>query len=255
MRPAWDAADYAANSSMQLTLAADFLYRIAIDPIARVLDVGCGDGRVTALIGATDVTGVDASAAMIDAARMRSPTGRFVVADARELPFEAMFDVAVSCTALHWITEGHADALASIRRALVRGGRFCATFPGAGNMAALTAAALDVCARPGWHGYFDGFDFPWFFPTTEVYEPLLTDAGFVIDRLELVPRDVTHAGIAGLSGWIRTTWMPYTERLPAASRQGWIDEVAGRYAAVAPPGDDGLVHVPSYRLEIEGHRP
>ena len=46
----WDATDYRANSSMQLMLARDFMRRIAIPPDARVLDVGCGDGKVTALI-------------------------------------------------------------------------------------------------------------------------------------------------------------------------------------------------------------
>jgi len=33
-------------------------------------------------------------------------------------------------------------------------------------------------------------------------------AGFNVERLELVPTDMTHPGKEGLAGWIRTTWMP-----------------------------------------------
>src|SRR5262245_33898460 len=69
----WDAADYRANSSAQLALARDFLSRIAIPPEARVLDVGCGDGKVTALVEAASVTGCDRSAEMIQLARREHP--------------------------------------------------------------------------------------------------------------------------------------------------------------------------------------
>ena len=80
-------------------LARDFMRRIAIPPAARVLDVGCGDGKVTALIESASVTGCDRSAEMIELARREHPECTFVVADAREFPFDAAFDVVVSFSA------------------------------------------------------------------------------------------------------------------------------------------------------------
>ena len=86
----------------------------AIPADARVLDVGCGDGKVTALIRAAAVTGCDRSPSMVALAAREHPECSFVVADARELPFDAEFDVAVSFTALHWVVDRHVDALSSV---------------------------------------------------------------------------------------------------------------------------------------------
>jgi trans-aconitate 2-methyltransferase len=251
----WDATDYRANSRAQLALAQEFLTRIQIPPDARVLDVGCGDGKVTALIRAAAVTGCDRSPEMVALARREHPECGFVVADVRELPFADAFDVAVSFTALHWVVDGHTDALAAIRRALVPGGRFHAQFPGAGNMAELAAAADDVSARPAWRESYARFRFPWLMPSPAVYRPMVEAAGLDIARLELVPRDVVHEGHDALAGWIRTTWMPYTDRLPEHRRASWIDEVVTRYAERVPPDADGRLHVPSFRLELEATRP
>jgi trans-aconitate methyltransferase len=92
-------------------------------------------------------------------------------------------------------------------------------------------------------------------PSLEVYRPIVQASGLEIVRLELVPRDVVHEGRAGLAGWIRTTWMPYTDRLPEARRAAWIDEVVTRYAERVPPDAEGRLHVPSFRLELEAIRP
>ena len=251
----WDATDYRANSSMQLMLARDFMRRIAIPPDARVLDVGCGDGKVTALIESASVTGCDRSAEMIELARREHPECTFVVADARELPFAAAFDVVVSFTALHWVVDRHVDALTGMRRALVPGGRVAITFPGAGNMAQLAATAEEVSARPAWADAFTGFRFPWLMPALPVYRPLVDAAGLEVTRLELVPRDVVHDGAAALAGWVRTTWMPYTDRLPSDRRGAWIDEVVAAYGERMPPDEQGRLHVPSVRLELEARRP
>jgi trans-aconitate methyltransferase len=250
----WDAADYRANSSAQLGLARDFLGRIAIPAEARVLDVGCGDGKVTALIEATAVTGCDRSAEMVELAQREHPECAFVVADVRDLPFDAEFDVVVSFTALHWVVDRHVDALSGMRRALVPGGRLAVTFPGDGNMAQLAATAHEVNERPAWRDAFAGFRFPWLMPATAVYRPLVEAAGLEVTRLELVMRDVAHDGADGLAGWMRTTWMPYTDRLEPERRGAWIDEVVAAYAERMPPDDEGRLHVPSYRIELEARR-
>ena len=74
VKPAkWNAADYAANSIVQQTWARELIARLNLRGDEHILDVGCGDGKVTAELARAvprgAVTGVDASAEMIGFAR------------------------------------------------------------------------------------------------------------------------------------------------------------------------------------------
>lgn len=106
------------------------LRELAAEPCARVLDVGCGTGRLAArLVEAPSVlmvVGLDFSAGMLEQARARlgsAPAAALVRGDATRLPFaDAAFDAAVSTEAFHWFPDQDA-ALAEIRRVLRPGGR------------------------------------------------------------------------------------------------------------------------------------
>jgi len=64
-----------------------------------------------------------------------------------------------------------------------------------------------------------------------------------------------HAGTEELEGWIRTTWLPYTERLPAKKRDMFIQEITAHYLKNHPADTDGVVHLGMMRLEIEAYKP
>src|SRR6185437_15961161 len=121
----WNAQEYDRLSALQATMAAEVLALLRLKSNERVLDVGCGNGKVTAAIAERvpqgSVLGVDASADMISFAKEHWPAGRpnleFAVADARHLPFKAEFDLVVSFNALHWITD-QTLPLQAIHRAL-----------------------------------------------------------------------------------------------------------------------------------------
>ncbi|WP_135239811.1 class I SAM-dependent methyltransferase [Micromonospora sp. Mcm103] len=73
-----------------------------VPPGARVLDAGCGTGRVAAALAARghDAVGVDADPTLVEAARADHPGPRFLVADLAELDLAAQgeaepFDAAV----------------------------------------------------------------------------------------------------------------------------------------------------------------
>ena len=113
----WDAAEYARRSSLQEAMAEEALALLNLEGSQRVLDVGCGDGKITAQIAARlsngTVTGVDSSQDMIGFASSHfgptlRPNLRFEVADARCLPFREEFDLVVSFNALHWVPEQEA---------------------------------------------------------------------------------------------------------------------------------------------------
>jgi SAM-dependent methyltransferase len=106
-----------------------FLSVVNETPGARVLDLGCGTGRLALGLAAAGhlVTGVDPAAASLEAARNKAGSERvtWVEGSTDCLP-DAAFDVAVmtSHVAQFFVTDDEwARALADLRRALVPGGR------------------------------------------------------------------------------------------------------------------------------------
>ncbi len=77
---------------------------LEIEPGDRVLDVGCGPGNFSRAFAAAggEVTGLDASRSMLEAAVRAGGGVRYVRADAADLPFEdASFDAVCCFAALH----------------------------------------------------------------------------------------------------------------------------------------------------------
>ena len=104
MAQTWDPQAYARDGAFVHGLAEGVLEWLAAQPGERILDLGCGDGQLTARLaaGGVDVGGVDASAAMVAAARARG-----IIADeasAENLPYaDAAFDAVFSNAVLHWV--------------------------------------------------------------------------------------------------------------------------------------------------------
>ena len=108
----WNASEYARISTLQASMAEEVLSLLDLKTTEQILDVGCGNGKTTAEIASRvpqgAVVGVDASSDMIGFAAAHSdlhPNLKFVVADARNLPYHQQFDRVVSFNALHWIPE------------------------------------------------------------------------------------------------------------------------------------------------------
>jgi len=111
----------------------------------RVLDAGCGTGRVTALLRDRlpegSVVALDGSPAMIRAARERLGTDRieYVVADLAEpLPIDPV-DAILSTATFHWVRD-HDRLFRALADVLRPGGQLAAQCGGAGNIASIERA-------------------------------------------------------------------------------------------------------------------
>ncbi len=82
----------------------------------------------------------------------------------------------------------------------------------------------------------------------------LRESGLTPMRVELLPKDMQHAGRDGLAGWIRTTWMGHTSRVPLEQREAFIYQLVDEYLREHPTDAQGIVHVEMARLEVEAYR-
>jgi len=196
MSQTWSPTDYQHHAAFVPALGATILARLAPQAGERILDLGCGDGVLTAdlVSSGAEVVAVDASAPMVAAAVARGIAAR--VMDARALTFTAEFDAVFSNAVLHWIPEADA-VLAGVARALTPGGRFVAEFGGHTNVAAIVVALRAVFAS---HGLT--FQSPWYYPSPDEYRARLDAAGFIVDDIRLVPRPTPLP--TGMLGWLRT---------------------------------------------------
>lgn len=260
----WNAAGYAAHSSVQQGWAREILARLHLRGDERALDVGCGDGKVTAEIARAvprgAVLGVDASAEMIAFARQAFPASRaanlkFAICDAREIERlgPGDFDLVFSNAALHWVDD-HAAFLRGAAAVLKPGGRLAVSCGGRGNAQDMFLALRPELRLRRWAGFFRGMPAPYFFYSPADYEQWLPQFGFKIHTVKLAPKDALYAGAPGIATWLRTTWLPYVQRVPEKLREEFIAAVTHRYVAKHPPDGSGHVPVRMVRLEIEAEK-
>lgn len=218
-RQRWDPEGYVKHAGFVAELGMPVVDWLNPQPGERILDVGCGDGRLTKKLVqmGCEVVGVDGSAAQVAAAQAKGLTA--VIMDGQHLTFEDEFDAVFSNAALHWMKQAEA-VVVGVRRALRENGRFVAEMGGYGNVAVIRTALHESLRQRGIDP--EAAD-PWYFPTPEAYQAKLEGHGFRVRRMELIPRPTPLPG--DISGWLATFAESFTNCLPEDERVGFVDEV------------------------------
>ena len=223
----WDGASYDRISATMQALGLDVLERLDLGGDERVLDAGCGSGRVTeALIARLPrghAIGLDESPSMIAAARERlGPDADLRVGDLLELVVEQPLDAILSTATFHWIAD-HERLFARLRAALRAGGRLVAQCGGEGNIDVLRSQARRVYEREPYARWFESFSPPWNYASAESTRERLLAAGFREADCWLAPapsepeqpREFLATIVLG----------PHVQQLPASLREPFMDEV------------------------------
>jgi len=216
----WNAAGYAHISGLQAAMAAEVLALVAFAGTERVLDVGCGDGKITAALAARvpqgSVVGVDPSHDMIAFAAAHfgpaaCPNLRFDVGDARTLPYRDAFDRVVSFNALHWVPEQDA-ALRSIRRALTVTGQVLLRLVPDGERTSLETVVEQTRRVPQWAPAFAGFRDPYLHLTPAQYTAVAERNGLRVTTLTVHDKAWDFGSRAAFHAFCSVGLVAWTQR-------------------------------------------
>jgi len=254
----WDAANYARISGLQKAMAEEVLGLLDLSWPANVLDVGCGNGKVTAEIAARlpqgSIVGIDASCNMIDSASSQFglPAYRnlsFLVADARCLPFKATFDLIVSFNALHWIHRQE-EALRALRSVVTPEGEAQIRLVPLGERKSLETVLEETRCSSDWSGYFRDFQDPYLRLTQDQYAALAAKSGFRVIRIHTAAKAWDFQSREAFFAFGTVTFVAWTRFLPDSRKSAFINDVLDRYQLVAAdkPGEENTFKF--YQMDV-----
>jgi trans-aconitate 2-methyltransferase len=237
----WDATRYARLSALQQAMAAEVLALLELSGDERVLDVGCGNGRVTAEIATRLekglVVGIDPSAEMIDFASEHFGSSahsnlRFETGDARRIPFRDEFDLVVSLNALHWIPD-QGRALETIRAAMKPSGRAQLRLVPKGRRKSLEDVLEETRKSSRWAAYFFEFHDPYLHLTPEEYASLAQENALRVLSIQTADKSWDFGSRESFAAFGSVTFVEWTRVLPESERGAFVEDVLDRYRTVA----------------------
>ena len=216
----WDPGVYGRYADERSRPFHELVARVRAEAPATVVDLGCGDGTLTATLAdrwpEASVLGVDSSEAML-AGATPGPRLRFEQGTIEDWRPAGPVDVLVSNAALHWLPR-HWEHLPRLVAALAPGGWLAVQVPGNGD-APSHALLRSLRSSPRWRDRLgDAGRWP-DVPDAAEYVRLLAGLGCAVDAWETTYAHVL-TGPDPVLGWVRGTALrPVLARLaePAAA--------------------------------------
>jgi ubiquinone/menaquinone biosynthesis C-methylase UbiE len=185
---------YSRNNALQFNFAMKVLKSLKIDIQSRVLDIGCGDGKITSEIAKDAnqgcVIGTDISYQMIEHASKTYSSQEnlgFMQMDASQNKFINQFDIITSFNCLHWVKDQQ-RALDGISRAATSNAKVVLLLS---HKKSFYHHALDnICSSDKWCSYFKDYVNPRSFFDIDVYKDMLIQSG--LDVTSLVEEDMSY---------------------------------------------------------------
>jgi trans-aconitate 2-methyltransferase len=256
----WNAADYHRVSGPQYSWGLKVLDRLDLAGATRVIDAGCGSGRLTGALLARWPQGtllaIDRSMNMLRQARghlVPAFAGRvhFAQVALPDVPVTGWADVVFSTATFHWVLD-HPALFAGLFAALRPGGRLHAQCGGGANLADAHALAARVMAQPLFAPYFAGWRGPWEFASAEQAAARLAAAGFTEIDTSLEPAPTVLEDERAYRDFVTTVnFQPHLACLPdEALRRQFVEEVTELSARSPVP-----FRLDYWRLNLQARRP
>lgn len=253
----WRPADYLTFADERTRAARDLLAQVPLDRVSRAYDLGCGPGNSTALLveryPGADITGIDNSPAMLQAAEKACPGARFASGDLSDWLPETVPDLLFSNAAFQWVPN-HIAVLERFAAVLPEGGVLAVQMPD--NLMEPSHLLMRQAAEQGpWAQRLAG---------AAAARQALPEPGHYYARLKPFFRrlDIWHTiynhplpGVEGIVSWLMTTGLrPWLDPLSEDERRAYLARYRELLAEAYPEQADGTVLLRFPRLFIVGVR-
>lgn len=257
----WKGAEYAQNSSVQLTHAERLLKNIFFAGNEKILDVGCGDGKITASLSKKVpqgiVIGIDPSQSMLSKAQELRKEGDlpnlfFYEGAAESFLLNEQFDHVFAIFVLHWVKEQE-NALRNIYAHVKPKGQV--HFILAPSKEGLPFASALQKTLLAWDAEFKGFVNSQHFFDMETYRKLMVAAGFHVEAIHYVYHESIHETKGKLLAWVKQ-WLPHGKYLPDSKQDAFMEELISNYLVEVgvSPDTSEPVRWGEYVLIVEGRK-
>lgn len=229
----WNPEDYDKQSVLQFRTAMNMLDTLPLQGNEKILDIGCGTGKISHQIATQRVphgslTGVDINEQMITYAKNNYAAANLVFEcnNVLSITHEDFFDVAVSFWTLSWIPMAdQLHALNNIIQSLNEHGKLFLMYP-------LRHDAYDVVdmviKKPEWQEYFSEYSLP---------RPFITEEQYTDEILAYIPMDIN---VAKKEIECRYTddeemmasincWLSHVDEIPQDKKHQFLLDVANSY--------------------------
>lgn len=236
-------------------MAAEVLALLRLKGSERVLDIGCGDGRVTSEIASRvphgSVIGVDASGDMIAFASEHGarPNLGFQVANAANLPFHKEFDLIVSFNALHWLPDPD-PPLRCIRAAMKSTAQAQLRLVPDGKRKSLETVIEETRKTARWASYFQDFRDPYLHLTPEAYAQAAERNGLGVEHIQVSSKSWDFQTRENFFASCNVTLVEWTRMLPAEEKAAFINDVLDRYQEVAADTPAEAHYFKFYQMDV-----
>lgn len=178
----FDGEKYKKASNHQEEWGLKLIKELNLQGEENVLDLGCGDGRLTAkiakLVPNGSVLGIDASKGMIKSAKkIESDNLNFKLMNINEMKYQNEFNDIFSNAALHWVKD-HEKLLNNCFKALKNNGLIRFNFAGEGNCSNFYTVIKEVMNLKEYSREFKDFSWPWYMPAVDDYKLFIKKMGF-----------------------------------------------------------------------------
>lgn len=247
--------NYHENAIIQWDAAQQALKDNPLDENEFVLDIGSGDGKITALIAQQlvqgTVIGIDASNNMIAFAKAKYsyPNLLFEVEDINQISYQDKFDTIVSFFCLHWL-DNQPTILKKIYNALMPEGKIIIVVP-AREANDFVNLIYDLSKTEKWNPYFKKSVTTRVTYTLDEYEVILKSVGFTHIDVELKTLESLFSR-EELDWWLHPI---VSKNLPEAEQPLFIEELLDKMTSSQGWIDsEGKIHIFSKNLQVTAYK-